>query len=58
MEKFVYLCKLKNNRMSEEAGVDLPKAILQWLQGETADFAILRLKYGRRGMKKDWVVEV
>lgn len=43
---------------SYEAGVNLPKAILQWLKGEKVNPAILQLEYGRMFAKNDWLVEI
>lgn len=43
---------------SYEAGVNFPKAILQWLKGETVDPKILQPEYGRMFAKNDYLVEV
>ena len=43
---------------SYEAGVNLPKAILQWLKGEAVDPKILQPEYGRMFAKNDYLVEV
>ena len=43
---------------SYEAGVNLPKAILAWLKGETVDPSLLRPEYGRMFAKNDYLVEV
>ena len=43
---------------SYEAGVNLPKAILVWLKGETVDPSLLRPEYGRMFAKNDYLVEV
>ena len=43
---------------SYEAGVNLPKAILQWLRGETVDPKILQPEYGRMFAKNDYLVDV
>ena len=43
---------------SYEAGVNLPKAILAWLKGETVDSSLLRPEYGRMFAKNDYLVEV
>ena len=43
---------------SYEAGVNLPKAILQWLKGEPVDTKILWPEYGRMFAKNDYLVEV
>lgn len=43
---------------SYEAGVNFPKAILQWLKGESVDTRILQPEYGRMFAKNDYLVEV
>ena len=43
---------------SYEAGVNMPKAILQWLKGEKFDSAILKPEYGRMFAKNDYLVSV
>ena len=43
---------------SYEAGVNLPKAILQWLKGEKIDPSILQPEYGRMFAKNDYLVSV
>lgn len=43
---------------SYEAGVNLPKAILQWLKGEKVDLKILQPKYGRMFSKNDYLMEI
>ena len=43
---------------SYEAGVNMPKAILQWLKGEKIDSAILKPEYGRMFAKNDYLVSV
>ena len=43
---------------SYEAGVNLPKAILQWLKGEKVDPAILQPEYGRMFSKNDYLMEI
>lgn len=43
---------------SYEAGVNMPKAILEWLRGEKVDPAILQPKYGRMFAKNDYLVSV
>lgn len=43
---------------SYEAGVNLPKAILQWLKGEKVDPKILQPKYGRLFSKNDYLMEI
>lgn len=43
---------------SYEAGVNLPKAILQWLKGVVVDTNILRPQIGRMFSKNDYLVEI
>lgn len=43
---------------SYEAGVNMPKAIISWLKGETVDASILTPKYGKTFAKNDYLVEV
>ena len=43
---------------SYEAGVNLPKAILEWLKGKTVDPSLLCPEYGRMFAKNDYLVEV
>ena len=43
---------------SYEAGVNLPKAIIQWLKGEKVDPAILQPEYGRMFSKNDFLMEI
>ena len=43
---------------SYEAGVNLPKAILQWLKGEKVDPKILVPEYGRIFSKNDYLMEI
>lgn len=43
---------------SYEAGVNLPKAILQWLKGEKVDSEILQPEYGRMFAKNDYLMEI
>ncbi len=43
---------------SYEAGVNLPKAIFQWLKGEKVDPKILQPKYGRMFSKNDYLMEI
>ena len=43
---------------SYEAGVNMPKAILEWLRGNKVDTAILRQEYGRMFAKNDYLIEV
>ena len=43
---------------SYEAGVNMPKAILQWLKGEMVDPVILQPKYGKMFAKNDYLVEI
>ena len=43
---------------SYEAGVNLPKAIIQWVKGETVDAAILKPEIGRMFAKNDYLMEI
>lgn len=43
---------------SYEAGVNMPKAILEWLRGEKVDSAILQPEHGRMFAKNDYLMEV
>lgn len=43
---------------SYEAGVNLPKAIIGWLNGNIIDPVILQPKYGKMYAKNDYLVEV
>ena len=43
---------------SYEAGVNMPKAIIQWVKGESVDPAILVPKYDKMFAKNDYLVEV
>ena len=43
---------------SYEAGVNLPKAILSWLKGESVDPSILKPTIGRTFSKTDYLVEI
>ena len=43
---------------SYEAGVNLPKAILQWLKGEIIDLKILQPQYGKMFAKNDYLMEI
>lgn len=43
---------------SYEAGVNLPKAILQWLKGEKVDPKILQPEYGKMFSKNDYLMEI
>ena len=43
---------------SYEAGVNMPKAIISWLKGETVDSNILRPQYGKTFAKCDYLVAV
>lgn len=43
---------------SYEAGVNLPKAILQWLKGEKVDPKILQPEYGRMYAKNDYLMKI
>ena len=43
---------------SYEAGVNMPKALLQWLQGEKVDATMLKPKIGKMFSKNDYLVEI
>lgn len=43
---------------SYEAGVNMPKAIIQWVKGEDVDPAILQPEYGRMFSKNDYLMEI
>lgn len=43
---------------SYEAGVNFPKAIIQWLRGETVDPSILVPQYGKMYAKNDYLMEI
>lgn len=43
---------------SHEAGVNMPKAIIQWVKGEEVDPAILQPEYGRMFAKNDYLMEI
>lgn len=43
---------------SYEAGVNMPKAIIQWVNGEEVDPAILQPEYGRMFSKNDYLMEI
>ena len=43
---------------SYEAGVNMPKAIIQWVKGEEVDPAILQPESGRMFAKNDYLMEV
>ncbi|MBQ0022285.1 MAG: ATP-grasp domain-containing protein [Prevotellaceae bacterium] len=43
---------------SHEAGVNMPKAIIKWLKGETVDKVLLTPQYGKMFAKNDYLVEV
>lgn len=43
---------------SYEAGVNMPKAILEWLRGEKVDPTILQPEYGRMFAKNDYLMDV
>ncbi len=43
---------------SYEAGVNLPKAIIQWIKGEPVDAAILKPEIGRMFAKNDYLMEI
>jgi carbamoyl-phosphate synthase large subunit len=43
---------------SYEAGVNLPKAIIEWLKGNPVDTSMLVPQYGRMFAKNDYLVEI
>lgn len=43
---------------SYEAGVNMPKAIIQWIKGEDFDLAMLQPEYGRMFAKNDYLMEI
>ena len=43
---------------SYEAGVNMPKAIIQWVKGEEVDPAILQPTYGKMFAKNDYLMEI
>lgn len=43
---------------SYEAGANLPRAILNWLKGETVDASILKPEIGKMFSKNDYLVEI
>ena len=43
---------------SYEAGVNFPKAIIEWSEGNPVDTSMLVPRYGRMFAKNDYLVEV
>lgn len=43
---------------SYEAGVNMPKAIIQWIKGEDVDPTMLQPEYGRMFSKNDYLMEI
>lgn len=43
---------------SYEAGVNLPKAIIEWVKGNKVDASTLRPEYGRMFSKNDYLMEI
>lgn len=43
---------------SYEAGVNMPKAIIQWIKGEKVDASMLQPKYNRMFSKNDYLMEI
>ena len=43
---------------SYEAGVNLPKAIIEWVKGNKVDAALLQPKYGKMFAKNDYLMEI
>ena len=52
--KTIYSCLA---HMSE-AGVNLPKAIIEWVKGNKVDASILQPEYGRMFSKNDYLMEI
>ena len=44
--------------ISYEAGVNMPKAIIQWAKGEEVDIEMLQPEYGRMFSKNDYLMEI
>lgn len=42
----------------QEAGVNMPKAIIEWLKGNQIDISILQPTYGKAFAKCDYLVAV
>ena len=43
---------------SYEAGVNMPKAIIEWVKGNNVDASILQPEYGRMFAKNDYLMEI
>lgn len=43
---------------SYEAGVNMPKAIIQWIKGEKVDVSMLQPEYNRMFSKNDYLMEI
>ena len=43
---------------SYEAGVNLPKAVIEWVKGNEVDVAILQPEYGKMFAKNDYLMEI
>ncbi len=43
---------------SYEAGVNMPKAIMEWVKGKEVDASILQPEYGRMFSKNDYLMEI
>ena len=43
---------------SYEAGVNLPKAIIEWVKGNKVEAALLQPKYGKMFAKNDYLMEI
>jgi carbamoyl-phosphate synthase large subunit len=43
---------------SYEAGVNLPKALIEWLKGNTIDKSLLTPTYGKMFAKNDYLIEI
>jgi carbamoyl-phosphate synthase large subunit len=64
LSTFFYLLSHQSNprfgggSFSYEAGVNLPKAIIEWVKGNPVDTSMLVPRYGRMFAKNDCLVEV
>ena len=43
---------------SYEAGVNLPKVLIQWIKNEPADLSLLEPAYGKMFAKNDYLLEI
>ena len=65
LSTFFYLLSHQSNPrfgggfpFSFEEGVNLPKAIIEWLKGNPVDTSMLVPQYGRMFAKNDYLVEI